>query len=488
MTQSLGTWDVIIVGGGGAGLAAAVAAARESASVLVLEKGPQVGGSTAKAIGSISAPGTRLQSRRRIGDNVASFLEDSQAFTGELGTRDNLTIRTLLANEAAATVEFLEHVGVQFVGPFLEPPHTVPRMLNAVPNGRAYVIALEREARRLGVTVITSAPASQLLVDGERVVGAVVETGGATSVATARHGLVLAAGDYSTSPEFLAQYLEPGAGGIGAVNPLNTGDGHRMGVEIGAQLVNMDVVDGPQLRFPPPPTGTLLDRLPTGGLAARVVAAVGNRLPARVLRLLAKQLLAAWMAPSRGFIREAAVLVDADGMHIDSAPPDFVYTVAERRDQTAYLLMTEASAAAAERSGRYVSTAPGIAFAQWSDYRRGRRDLVLTGNTVTDIACKLGVEADVLSRSIERSPLRDFFASGPFFALGPARVTFVVTEGWLRIDDHCRVLARDGGPIPGLYAAGSNGQGGLVLWGHGHHILWAVTSGRVAGRMAARGR
>jgi len=38
-----------------------------------------------------------------------------------------------------------------------------------------------------------------------------------------------------------------------------------------------------------------------------------------------------------------------------------------------------------------------------------------------------------------------------------------------------------------LYAAGAAGQGGLLLAGNGHHIGWAVTSGRRAGRFAAQG-
>ena len=37
-----------------------------------------------------------------------------------------------------------------------------------------------------------------------------------------------------------------------------------------------------------------------------------------------------------------------------------------------------------------------------------------------------------------------------------------------------------------LYAAGSAGQGGVLLEGHGHHLGWAFTSGRLAGAHAAR--
>ena len=49
-------------------------------------------------------------------------------------------------------------------------------------------------------------------------------------------------------------------------------------------------------------------------------------------------------------------------------------------------------------------------------------------------------------------------------------------------------LDEQGQVIPGLYAIGSNGMGGQILWGHGLHIAWAITSGRLVGEIvAARG-
>jgi predicted oxidoreductase len=75
---------------------------------------------------------------------------------------------------------------------------------------------------------------------------------------------------------------------------------------------------------------------------------------------------------------------------------------------------------------------------------------------------------------------------GPYIALGPVRSVFVHSEGGLAVDREHRVLAEDHRPIPELYAAGSTGQGGLLLKGYGHHLGWAFTSGRGAGRNAAR--
>jgi fumarate reductase flavoprotein subunit len=65
------------------------------------------------------------------------------------------------------------------------------------------------------------------------------------------------------------------------------------------------------------------------------------------------------------------------------------------------------------------------------------------------------------------------------------RSVFVHNEGGLAVDLEHRVLGPGDQPIPGLYAAGATGQGGLLLKGHGHHLAWAFTSGRRAGRIAA---
>ena len=74
----------------------------------------------------------------------------------------------------------------------------------------------------------------------------------------------------------------------------------------------------------------------------------------------------------------------------------------------------------------------------------------------------------------------------PFYALGPVRSVFVHNEGGLAVDHEHRVLGAQQAPIPGLYAAGASGQGGLLLKGHGHHLAWAFVSGRRAGRLAAQ--
>ena len=60
--------DVVVIGGGGSGLAAAVSAAENGAGVVLLEKNPALGGTTAWSVGSISATRTPHQRREGIVD------------------------------------------------------------------------------------------------------------------------------------------------------------------------------------------------------------------------------------------------------------------------------------------------------------------------------------------------------------------------------------------------------------------------------------
>ena len=65
-----GRFDVIVVGAGIAGLAAAVSAAENGAKrVLVLEKGPMIGGHAIYADGTVSAVYPRLQKVFNIKDS-----------------------------------------------------------------------------------------------------------------------------------------------------------------------------------------------------------------------------------------------------------------------------------------------------------------------------------------------------------------------------------------------------------------------------------
>ncbi len=139
----------------------------------------------------------------------------------------------------------------------------------------------------------------------------------------------------------------------------------------------------------------------------------------------------------------------------------------------------------------FVSTAPGVAYAYLADYRRNRKDICHQASTPDQLAAKLGLAGATLAETIAAcndGGARPALTRPPYYALGPAKSWIVLTDGGARVTPRLEVLDGGDAVIPGLYAAGSSGQGGVLLEGHGHHLGWAFTSGRIAGRNAAADR
>jgi succinate dehydrogenase/fumarate reductase flavoprotein subunit len=117
------TFDVVVVGGGGAGLAAASEAARLGRRVVLLEKNPKLGGSTAWSVGSISITNSPHQLKRGIRDTPQEHFEDLGLLAGQYAPRDNLQLRRILTDNTNDMFGWLHGLGLEFVGPMIEPPH-----------------------------------------------------------------------------------------------------------------------------------------------------------------------------------------------------------------------------------------------------------------------------------------------------------------------------------------------------------------------------
>ena len=488
------SYDLIVVGAGGAGLAAACAAAQRGARVLIVEKLPALLGTTAYSVGSFAAAATRIQSAAGITDWPADFAQDMALAYPQ--TPDTAILRDLLARESGPTLDWLEELGVVFVGPYPEPPNRVPRMHNAVPAGYVYLQVLAAHARRLGVEFRLATAVTDLLMTQDRVTGvrlrrsaphqsasfaAAAPQGKApdddTSAVVLARAVVLAAGDYSASQSWRAAHLSKSAASAIPINPNSLGDGHRLALQAGAALKRMDGVFGPQLRFAAPTGRTWLAELPNWRWLRQVGALLLTKAPPRVLGWLAKPLLVAHMSPADHLFHAGAVLVDQAGVRVEAAD-GLAVGLALRCAATGYVVGDAALARRFAKFPDFISTAPGIAFAYFQDYARGRPDLVHWAANAETLASKLDMDAQALREATTH-------LAPPLFALGPCNAMLTVTEGGAAIDAHCRVLNPDGAVIGGLYAAGGNGQSGLMLKGHGLHLAWAMTSGRVAGCSAA---
>jgi fumarate reductase flavoprotein subunit len=473
------TADVVIVGGGGSGLSAAIEAATLGRHVILLEKNPALGGSTAWSVGSVSATSTPHQIARGIQDNADDHFEDLRAFAGKLEPRDNPVLRRLLVDHAPETFRWLIELGVEFYGPMPEPPNRRPRMHNVLPHSRSFIHHLSKRARRLGVDVRTRCEARSLIVSHGRVRGVEVQQGGRHISVLARGGVVLATGDFGASPELKREFISDTAAMVDAVNVTNTGDGHRMARALGARIVNGDLAHGPEIRFVPP-RRSFIHAIPPIRVIGRLVCWLMEHAPASLLRPFLMSFLTTTLAPSRRLFENGAVLVNARGERIPDDNASFGSALSSQPKKIGYIVFDAETAERFRRWPNFISTAPGVAYAYLDDYRRSRPEIFHVAPTLADLAARLGMAETALIGSLGDG------GRGPFVALGPVRSYIIFTDGGLAVDERFRVLDSQDRPIPGLFASGAAGQGGVLLEGHGHHLVWAFTSGRLAGRQAAQ--
>ncbi|HEX2966067.1 MAG TPA: FAD-dependent oxidoreductase [Syntrophorhabdaceae bacterium] len=234
--------DVVIIGAGIAGLTSAVSAAETGASTVVLEKGStfHVRGLHNAAINS------RLQREAGIEidrDRVISTIMEFGAYRGDQ------RLVTLWADNCGPVMDWLLDMAtdahVEVILDSTTKPWYFPNypLIHVFRPNRQETLArmLQDKAERLGVTFYFETPAVELIRGKEgRVVGAIAQNQGNEKILfEARKAVVLCTGDYGGDSQMVQEYLnwdelknlkcayEP---------PLNTGDGHKMGMAIGAAM------------------------------------------------------------------------------------------------------------------------------------------------------------------------------------------------------------------------------------------------------------
>ncbi|MEW4530838.1 FAD-dependent oxidoreductase [Maioricimonas sp. JC845] len=492
-------FDVIVAGGGGSGLAAALSAAESGARVLLLEKNPRLGGTTGIAIGSFTGNRTALQQSAGINDDPAEHNHDAGLFApASIEARNNDAMRQFFLEQTADTFDWLNQLGLRFYGPSPEPPNRVPRMHNVVPNAKAYIATLQAALLRRGGTIWCNATVQDLIVENGSVTGVHVMRDGSTQSVKATRGVILATGDYANSPEMIARFKGKDFADVEGINTTATGDGHLLAEQAGAELVNMDVTYGPEIRFVPPPRNNITQLLPASGPLARLMGALMPLVPQFLVNSLIRRLLVTWQHPEDSLFADGAILVNAHGERfcneLDS--PAREIAIAQQPDKQAYLLLDARLAALYSDWPKFISTAPKIAYAYVDDYLRLRPDVACSGATPAHVARQRGLPADALQQTVDdfnqsarqgqpdqwgRTTDSPALTGDRWVLLGPARAYFTTTEGGAMVNPQMQVLTSAGEPIPGLFAVGQVGLAGMILWGHGLHIAWALTSGRIAG-------
>lgn len=463
---------------------------------------------TSWSVGTVTATNTPHQLRAGIRDTPEEHFEDLALHAGKLAPRDNLALRRILVDNSNEMFEWLNELGIMFIGPIPDPPNRYPRLHSVVPSAEAFAYRLKRHCRKLGVDIRLNTKVQRLLQDDGRVIG--VETQGADGSPMqyrARGAVVLASGDYSAAPDIKARYASEVLASADPVTPTSTGDGYRMAFDVGATMLNGDIIRGPIMRFVPAPRGNFIQRLPPVRPLTLAIVWAMDHLPQWVLRPFLMTFVTSVLGPSRDLFKHGAILVNRRGQRFtdELAAPE--RDLVAQPDRSAHIVFDGAVAQQFSAWPHFISTAPGLSrkFLSWSDrasgnpgigyaylpdYRRTRPDIYHQASSIEALASSIGVAAPALLQCIQdynenghgdRPPI----VSPSFFALGPVKSYVPFTEGGLRITERLEVVRENGAPIHGLYAAGAVGQGGLLLEGHGHHLAWAFISGRIAGRNAA---
>jgi len=280
--------DLVVVGSSCGGLTAACKAHELGLSTVVLEKAATLGGGTAFSGGVIWIPCNHHMLEAGLTDSKEAALEhirytsmgrhdeamlDTYLEKGPEMLRDVEAITPLRMVSAVDLPDYRDELpGGSKGGRLLaaDPLHMAQLLLDAekehpligeirqspfplysaVPlptsdprfyvAGRALVGGLLLGCIQKGIQVLDSTPARQLIVEDGRVVGVLAERDGKDFYVKGRKGVLLATGGYEWNDKLNRRYLRvPELHGI--TPPSNSGDGHIMGMELGAAVALMDL-------------------------------------------------------------------------------------------------------------------------------------------------------------------------------------------------------------------------------------------------------
>lgn len=506
MTEWDRSVDVIVAGSGISALTAALAAAHNGLKVLVLEKSDRLGGTSAMSGAGTWIPANHHARAAGYSDSKEEALAYLRAAlpVDWRGPEDHLW--AAFVDAAPMALQFIEdHTSLKFelIGepdPFSELPggKCYGRMLSPQPlsrriakpfkirrstmphifsyreglindfyaspiraalrmaptllgrlirdeagQGSALISGMVRGCLDAGVEIHTSSPVVQLIADNTgAVTGVAAGAGDAQIRFEARRGVILATGGFEWDAKLLEQYFPGGVDRLGSPN-TNTGDGHKMAANVGAQLDHMD--------------------------QANIYPTLPTRYEGSPLGL-----------PITYQAAPHAIIVDQQGRRFASELDFNIGEALDRRDPvTGELLHTSVHLVT---DSRFMAGAISFKF-----FARMERGWVVKADSLAELARKISVPAQELERTVTRwnnfcetgrdadfrrgenawerykGGLKDG-ASGtielgpitkpPFFAMRCNR-SILGTKGGVRTDQNGRALRADGSVIAGLFCAGN---------------------------------
>ncbi len=229
-TMELST-DVLVIGGGGAGVKAAIAACEAGAEVLLVCKG-LVGKSGSTPLASWGFAAALGAADRR--DSSEQHCLDTVKSGRKLA---NPKLAAVLAGEAVTCLEELVEYGLplEYEGGAVKqlkmPGESYPRSVIVKGGGKGIMAALKKKMNQLSIDCLEDFMVTRLLVEDNRVTGAMgISFREGAIVQIRAKSVVLAGGGY---------------GCLWATNdnpPHNTGDAYHLAYEAGAKLEDMEMV------------------------------------------------------------------------------------------------------------------------------------------------------------------------------------------------------------------------------------------------------
>ena len=456
--ESAYTADVIVIGAGGAGLSAAITAAENGASVILVEKMSNVGGNTLISGGEMAAPGSWMQEKEGIADDVETFYND--VLKGGDNEGDPALIHVLAENALNGALWLRDDIHVTFEDYMLFfGGHSIKRSLvplNA--SGVELIQKLNAKAESLGITIHKGTRATKLEMTDGKVNTVKADYNGQEITYTANKGVVLATGGFGSNIEMRKQYNPQMDEKILSTNSVgSTGDGIVMAQELGAQVVDMQHIQ----------------TYPTCDVETGALLYVGDvRLEGR------------------------SILVNLEGKRFveELERRDVIsFAVTEQTGGVSYMFWDEAS-----------MQASGVAASHQQEYddliRRGK---LVKADTMEEACAFFGINCDELKATVERynqyaadGKDLEFNKRGTLTAFGEGPYYIMVSTpaihhcmGGLKINTDAQVITTEGAVIPGLFAAGEV-TGDI----HGTNRLGSdaiadiIVYGRIAGANAAAGK
>lgn len=510
--------DVVVVGFGGAGGSAAIEAHDAGSKVIILEKMPTPGGSTTLCAGVYYGAGTSLQKAEGIEDSADDMFKYVVAM-GE-GKADPALVR-VWANKTAETFEWIKALGANFYTGvnYLEAIPPIPKSLDTdagwalyysgaecdpelaeitppkprghmvrpvqpsypfppkhpsspspegIARGTGYFKPLWEAVKARGIQVMLETRAMALITNPEtnEVLGVKAESQGKTIYVKAKKAVHIATGGFSMNREMVKIWCPKAV----AANYTEswTGDGHLMGMAVGAAVVNMDQISaGPLI-----PPGAILvnhggrrfvDETLYGNVRGNVASGQRHSL---VYAIMDEDMRAASKMPvgiSAPTIRELAEKIGTDQKAAETWLGD---------NPTVWKVHMNPDVLEATVNFYNESVALG------KDREFGRTQLASQKHPPSEVV----PPAERAMKAIKTPPFHAVKSDPSNSFVGN------ITNGGLRINEKAQVLDVYGKVIPRLYAAGQamGGVNGANYIGSGNAISAALNFGRIAGQNASQ--